>query len=483
MIEFLLIFALGFLAAAMLAVLVTPAIYGRIVKLTEKRIESTVPLSQAEIRGKTDLLRAGFASQAAKLTAQLKSADERQAHSDVMAGQMRSDLAQISGAKKQAQQQIEELVNETGELRSESRKNQQLIEKLTDSLREFERIKKADNEQIARLHSELVHVSTEVESMKIDLATSGTETVSMNSEVDSLHDERDQLQRDIQIIGEAAKDLEDKLQRQQGIGNENRIELAAALSNLDEREIRLREADDRMTLYDQKVRIVETTNKELSDALQKVLKQNETLDSKANTNKLTVEKTKTADNNHKARVAELRAEGRLLRKENKLVTELANDLEKHLALEQQNTAKLAQSLEKAEQNLAANDRQLSKAVGTTKQHQSDIRKLNTATNRHIRARQAAEKLSNQLDNQIGQLKNELQQSHEMSAEFRQQLEKMRADVDALSVDTVTDQYGLVKAMATSADGGDRLSVKRDVGKAVKIRLETCANAMRFSSTN
>ncbi len=471
MIEFLLIFALGFLAAAMLAVLVTPAIYGRIVKLTEKRIESTVPLSQAEIKGKTDLLRAGFASQTAKLTAQLKSAEERQAHGEILAGQLRSDLAQISGARQQAQQQIEELVTEGAELRSESRKNQQLIEKLTDSLREFERIKKADNAQIARLHSELVHVSTEVESMKIDLATSGTETVSMKAEVDSLRDERDQLQRDIQTIADAAKDAEKRLQREQENSNENRIELAAAMSNLEERELRLRDADERIALYDKKVRITETTNKELTQALKKAQKQIETLDGRIRTSKLATEKSKAAEQDHKSRVGELKAETRLLRKENKLVAELANDLEQHLEREQQNNAKLSQALDSAQHNLVLSDTKLAEAVGATKQQQNDLRKLNSNADRHIQARQVAEERTSQLEDQIGQLKNELRLSQEMSAQFRQQVEKMQSGVNALSTRAMTGQSETVEAQIPLAEEADRPTTSRDVGGAVKKRID------------
>ena len=229
-IEFLLIFALGFLAAAILAMLVTPAIYGRIVKLTEKRIEATVPLSLSEIKGKADQIRAVFAAESAKLTTELKSEREQVVLQKVRAEKLQSDLAELAGDKKLADQHIEELVTEAGDLRSDGRKQQQLIDKLSETVREFERMKKMDNAQIARLHNDLIAMSTEVESTKIDLAASHTEMVNLRTQLDAVTMERDQLLNDIATVADAAQTLEHTLQQEQEAHNQTRIELAAAQS-------------------------------------------------------------------------------------------------------------------------------------------------------------------------------------------------------------------------------------------------------------
>ena len=44
LVQSVLLFSLGFLSAAFLALMVAPAIWGRAVALTKKRIEATVPL-------------------------------------------------------------------------------------------------------------------------------------------------------------------------------------------------------------------------------------------------------------------------------------------------------------------------------------------------------------------------------------------------------------------------------------------------------
>ena len=251
MIEFLLIFALGFLAAAILAMLITPTIYGRIVKLTERRIEATVPLSLSEIKGKADQMRAGFASETAKLSTQLRDVQDQLAQSNIRSDKLQGDLATLAGDKQLADQRIEELINHAGEMRSDARKQEQLIDKLSETVREFERMKKMDNSEIARLHNDLITISTEVESMRIDLAASHTETVNLRSQIDQVSIERDQLLNDIQTIADAAQTLEKKLEQEEESHNQARIDLAAVQTSLADRDAQLQETLDLLELQKQ----------------------------------------------------------------------------------------------------------------------------------------------------------------------------------------------------------------------------------------
>src|SRR6266516_4493080 len=61
MIEWVMYFGIGFLAAALLGLLFLPAVHNRAVRLTMKRLEASMPLSIAEIRADKDQLRAEFA--------------------------------------------------------------------------------------------------------------------------------------------------------------------------------------------------------------------------------------------------------------------------------------------------------------------------------------------------------------------------------------------------------------------------------------
>jgi chromosome segregation ATPase len=61
MIEWIMHFGIGFLAAALLGLLFLPAVHNRAVRLTVKRLEASTPVSIAEIRADKDQLRAEFA--------------------------------------------------------------------------------------------------------------------------------------------------------------------------------------------------------------------------------------------------------------------------------------------------------------------------------------------------------------------------------------------------------------------------------------
>ena len=54
-------FALGAFAAALVMLLIMPAIWRRAVRLTKKRIEAATPITLAEFRADKDQLRAEFA--------------------------------------------------------------------------------------------------------------------------------------------------------------------------------------------------------------------------------------------------------------------------------------------------------------------------------------------------------------------------------------------------------------------------------------
>lgn len=61
MIEWIMNFGIGFLAAVLLGLLFLPAVHNRAVRLTMKRLEASTPTSLAEIRADKDQLRAEFA--------------------------------------------------------------------------------------------------------------------------------------------------------------------------------------------------------------------------------------------------------------------------------------------------------------------------------------------------------------------------------------------------------------------------------------
>ena len=67
MIEPIMIFGIGFLAAALCGLLLIPLVHNRAVRLTKKRLEAAAPLSMAELQADKDQLRAEFAMSTRRL--------------------------------------------------------------------------------------------------------------------------------------------------------------------------------------------------------------------------------------------------------------------------------------------------------------------------------------------------------------------------------------------------------------------------------
>src|SRR2546428_11674318 len=67
MIEPIMYFGLGFLAAALIGLIIVPFVLARAVRLTVRRLEAATPLSMAEIQADKDQLRAEFAMSTRRL--------------------------------------------------------------------------------------------------------------------------------------------------------------------------------------------------------------------------------------------------------------------------------------------------------------------------------------------------------------------------------------------------------------------------------
>ena len=76
MLQTVLIFAFGFLAAALLALMAAPAVWRRAVYLTRKRIEAALPLSLNELNAEKDALRAEHAMAMRRMELRLKDTRE-----------------------------------------------------------------------------------------------------------------------------------------------------------------------------------------------------------------------------------------------------------------------------------------------------------------------------------------------------------------------------------------------------------------------
>ncbi|HML15072.1 MAG TPA: hypothetical protein VK456_17330 [Xanthobacteraceae bacterium] len=212
MIEPIMYFGLGFLAATLLALIIMPFVHGRAERLTTRRLEAAIPVSLAEIQADKDQLRAEFAMSTRRLEMSV----------DQLKRKTTSQLAEL-GKKADA---INELKAEVGEktatifaleAREKTFKDQlhatedELAAKI-DALREGERALTDKQAELARLTGNLDERSVATDSQRVEI-------VALRTQVDALTHQVADLQK-------AVKDTEGRLEQERRAADAAAKELA-----------------------------------------------------------------------------------------------------------------------------------------------------------------------------------------------------------------------------------------------------------------
>lgn len=245
MIEYLLLFALGFLAATLLALIIAPVIHRRIITLTERRIRASVPLSTAEIRAEKDSARAAYAVENARLAVELRDQRDHLSNEMVRSVRLQESLAEAHAENVAARQTIEAANEEAGALRSQIRDHEAAIATLQADLGAAEREATALKRTIAGLDDRIADLTGEIEELKIDLATRDTEAENFRVQLQALRDERAVLREQLRGQKASVRETEVRLKREGSRVAELDERLSKTLSTLTEREQMLqRRADD-----------------------------------------------------------------------------------------------------------------------------------------------------------------------------------------------------------------------------------------------
>lgn len=117
LIESIMYFALGFLAAGLLALMIIPAVWRRAVRLTRMRIEAATPITMAEFRADKDQLRAEFALSTRRLERNVEALRARLAEQVVDISRRKTELAQAKSERDEKLTIIGELESRESELR------------------------------------------------------------------------------------------------------------------------------------------------------------------------------------------------------------------------------------------------------------------------------------------------------------------------------------------------------------------------------
>jgi len=259
-IEFVLLFALGFLAAALVALIVAPIIQRRVVSLTERRIRASVPLSAAEIRAEKDLARASFAAENARLSVDLKHNREQLTESVARGTRLSNELVAIRAEKINTEKLLEEREADIRDLHSQVNDRDAKITTLTGNFSDAARLAEARKHEISVRDDQINRLGTEIEELRIDLVTLDTEAENFQSQIRELRTERNALRDTLKDTETANRDLENRLKSAEERLAQTEEKLSKSIIALTDRENAL---DRRVAEVDR----FKKKNRELSDEL------------------------------------------------------------------------------------------------------------------------------------------------------------------------------------------------------------------------
>lgn len=210
-IEYALIFGLGFMAAALLVMLVAPAVHQRIVVYTENRLKATMPLSPQEIRAQKDMVRALYAAENAKTKHELTREREKTIDLTLRNETLASEAARLVADSKDLKIQIEEMSTEAADLRSKLRRGDVEITAMRETLKRVENAVAAKDLELEERAHRIARLISDIDTMRIEAMSRDTEIDTLKTRIQGMRDEREDLRRENKLLGKRAKDAELRL--------------------------------------------------------------------------------------------------------------------------------------------------------------------------------------------------------------------------------------------------------------------------------
>jgi hypothetical protein len=235
-IQSILFFALGFLTAGFLALLIAPAASRRAAALMRKQVEASVPLTLDEIQADKDRMRAEFAMSARRLEISAKTLREKNAAQVIEIGRRLEEIKAL-GAEVAEKNRLIAAFEAGGEgLRAELHRRESEQQRLSERLAEADEALKQKSLEIEKLERMYDDASFSSSSRQIELVARESELEQLGNEAALLRTQAKEAEKRLQEAeGEAAR-LRDELARKTAAEddlNARLVELQAEKSGLE----------------------------------------------------------------------------------------------------------------------------------------------------------------------------------------------------------------------------------------------------------
>lgn len=210
--EGILYFVLGFLAAALIALMISPAIWNRAVTLTKRRIESSVPLTLNEVQADKDQLRAEFAMSTRRLELSIEELKDKAARQVIEINRKRDELAKLAEESREKMHAVNELEGYGSEIQQKLAARERELDKTTTALRETREKLEASALELERVNRRLDEESANADSRRIELVAKQTSLDDMTDQFEGLREENAHLMNENQRLHAAMKTGTEKLE-------------------------------------------------------------------------------------------------------------------------------------------------------------------------------------------------------------------------------------------------------------------------------
>jgi chromosome segregation ATPase len=210
-IEYALLFALGFTAASLLVALVSPAVHSRIVAYTERRLRATAPLGAQEVRAQKDMVRAVFAAENAKLSTALKRERDNAVSLKIVSDSAVAEMERALRDELVLKEQVSTMSSEAAEMRAELRNNATQIEQLKTSLQRSEANVASRNDDIEVMRANMHRLEAKVSGRNQETATHQHQIEDLQLRLKDLRQERETLLQEKKTALERTQKAEQRL--------------------------------------------------------------------------------------------------------------------------------------------------------------------------------------------------------------------------------------------------------------------------------
>lgn len=189
MIELIMFFALGFLAASLIALVLLSAVWHRAVRLTTKRIEGAIPVSMAEIQADKDQLRAEFAMSTRRLETSVDQLKLKTTEQFAELGRKNDTIRKLKTETEEKTAQVTALEAQERTLRAKLSSTEEELSLKSKELHEAESQLAKKAGEMAQIARQLSDMSAESDSRRLQIETLDGQCTNLKARIAGLEKE------------------------------------------------------------------------------------------------------------------------------------------------------------------------------------------------------------------------------------------------------------------------------------------------------